>query len=248
MRSGAYWFIFVVLALLELPLNIQVFMFLRQSEVLTWIIALTLSVAIPFAAHWVGGWLKYEDFPNRYVWCGTLTTIVLIVVSAAAVARLQFDQGVQLGGESGFHLSPTVVALLFVGQSLAIYCIAVAASHASHPSSHEYYECKHQLATEERRFSGAESKVSRAKERVSAAETAMIRARAQRSKEHASMLNECEAIVEYFQLVSRVYRGANLNHRQNPNQPKCFSHDITPDIGKHFPVELEWECENNASQ
>ncbi len=245
---GLYFFFLAVIGACEFPLNLKVFETFREGVTQTMIMAFSLVIGIPIAAHFEGLFLKRrKDHPANAIWA---VFIALLLIALSLYVGLL--RGEYILTETGVDSS--LNTQVFVTISLFLFTIGTLLSFAHHDENSQFQAAHREFETRERRYEeqrktweskreNLEAEIRRrradldselrsaktaARNRVetSAGEVAGLKAR------YDSVLSQVKSVerqIQHWYVASvHVFREANLGNRSNHLSPTSFAQTPPP--------------------
>jgi len=215
----------VVLAILEFPINKAVFQIFQLNRMETALAAASVGVVIPLLAHLTGYFLR-QDVKNArdktLLWVAPFAG--LTVIGAIAYIRSTYLEAENRLDVLGVHINPATMTVIFIVVNMSIFITALITSyHGSHPRGKLFRQASKRLkaATRSLRKETGEAQVAR--HRFEAAAKAADLARSRRQKRFELLAEEARSVIQRYEHLVRVYRGANLEARRASGRPQCFS-------------------------
>jgi len=250
-----YFFILGVIGACEFPLNAFVFGVVGASQAITYLMASSLVLAIPVAAHFAGTFLKRRaERPINILLFSVIT--LLIVGLSYLMGQLRCAYMVSTTGNP----CNEQLEILFVVLNVILFGLGVLLAYAHHDESREFEQAW--IAWERAKFIFDE-RMPAVQALIEAAQEQMQRNRSKLGEEVAADLkaindmeimaqqNRTNAIATYdsaletltgleriirsnFQEAISAFQNSNLAARTNHAQPKSFSPDYFRPLPKHY--------------
>lgn len=131
-----YWFIFIFIAFVEMPVNFMAFS-IFESPAFTAILASGLSLTVPLMAHFLGAWFK----EGRRGWdrAHVIKICVVLAITIAAIISIGYvrEKLFETDEEITKIMDPTALTFVFVSINIFFFTAATVASKFAHYSDPE---------------------------------------------------------------------------------------------------------------
>lgn len=241
------WIVIIGLAVGEFFFNYLIFSVLGQSKLDTIIIAVTMSIALPFSALAFGHVIRIERKTIvQRLWAIVLVLVPLIVFASIAFLREALFEAAWSQAELRLNISPGQATIAFVVINLLIWLIAAFVSYrAAHKDPESYRTLKVRLRNARKVM---EREGSDYKAAVKAYERARMRyekAKHLRKEEFDHIVAVAQDLIKMVKWYISVYRTSNQQARKDGSIPPCF-HGSIPELS--IPVSLQessldWDCD-----
>jgi hypothetical protein len=202
-----YVILLLLLILGEFPFNAVVFRVFEEAEILTIVMAVTVALAIPISAHFIGIMVRHWAPPW---WRTGLYVLISIAVVVGGLFALNYVRGLYVASQSealGQSTAREGIEYAYFAINLLVFFVALIASFFAHDEDQEIEKLRaHTLRLAARR-DAAQTTLSQ----VKAARDALL----QKSK------GQAEEVMGIIRELVRIYRRANT-HRRSQAAPPCF--------------------------
>lgn len=238
----SYFWLFII-GLAEFPLNGLVFSIFGADRIETYIMAATMCLAIPIAAHFWGQSLRQEiKSKTNKAFLVAIPVVIFGLLAVLAFLRGKFFEAMNVQQVLGITIKTNHATILFIIINTALFFIASIISYEdSHPNHRLYHTLCVRLkeALQKSNKESQESKIAR--QELEKAELYYQKIRQIRQKAFDRHTQEAKTIKETTDWLVAAYRASNLSARFDI--PPCFK--IQPQAAE-IPVQLQsllWECE-----
>ena len=240
-----HWlYIFLALAIFagEIPLNALVFQIFGENQVMTWVMAVIIGLAVPLSAHFIG--IKFREHPNGIHWANLVKGIIGMAVITIALYGLSVMRQTYLGEfKEALGLTDTLVqsSFMFFWLNIAVLGAAIMIAYMSHDSVPGYQRAELDLKVARRRVEKLEK--TRLRERRSSRyeKLGMIKGTNEELRTGSSKVTMLKG---YYDMVLKEgqelelqclhsmrhdienYRRENLQARVDKTKPKSFNIDL----------------------
>jgi len=237
-----FWLLF--LAVVEFPLNSEVFTIFGESQIKTLVFASSLCVGIPIFGHFFGQSIRqeYKNTSDKILMI-TMPIVTLSVLAVLGFIRSHYFEAVVNQHLIGISINPSQMTILFIIINVAIFFIAIIVSYeGSHPDKRKFHTVVNRYKTALKRLEKETAEASEAGSELKAAEKQLQRIRQKRQKSYESFLQSIQTIVDTGEWLVSAYRAANLRERMNI--PPCFKAEAQIPKSPQESLILDWNCEN----
>jgi hypothetical protein len=155
-----HWF-YVIIAFAifagEIPLNALVFEIFGENQVMTWVMATIIGMAVPVAAHFIG--IKFREHPDGLNWANVFKGAAGLLVIVAALYGLSLMRVTYLGeNQEALGLTDDLVAssFQFFWLNVAVLGAAIMIAYLSHDPAPGFQQSLHELYAARKRVSRLE--------------------------------------------------------------------------------------------
>jgi len=229
----------VAIFLGEIPLNALVFEIFGENQVMTWIMATIIGLAVPISAHFIG--IKFREHPDGVNYANLFKGTFALAVISAALYSLSIMRQTYLGeNKEALGLTDNLVAssFMFFWLNIAVLGAAVMIAYMSHDSVPGYQKAEQELMTARRDVAWNEGNNSKKKRALRHEKLGLLKGSRQDTidaekkitmlkgyydmllKEGQELERQC---VQGFQHDIELYRRENLQKRADKTKPKSFS-------------------------
>ncbi len=260
-----HW-LYVILAITifagEVPLNALVFQIFGENQVMTWIMAVVVGLAVPLSAHFIG--IKFREHADGFSWANAIKGAICLAVIASALYGLARMRQTYLGEfKESLGLTDALVSssFMFFWLNLAVLAAATFISYLSHDSVPGYELAEKQL--KEARNKLVEGKESRRIGSLKKAAGHRQKAKDKTHEEFRDGMNRVHLLKgSYDQLLKEgqefesrcldlvnklvsIYRHENLKSRTDKEVPRSFDIDVSFELEL---VKLKEKLNNDESE
>ncbi len=255
-KNRGYLVLMAFLAASEFPLNSVIFNLLGEARWLTYLIAIGIAVAIPFAAHYMGILLRRESPLHSWrggLKCGAFFLIVFFVLSLIAWFREKYIVGMGVTKLLGIQLDPMMVNVLFLSMNLLIFTVATIASYFTHLDVTDRMIKEHrEMIMKRKRIKKTKDeledeteeiskKLKKLKKRLEELEESIAKIHARREKLFQIYKERVEMAVKSCHYLVNLYRLSNTRARKDGITPECFKQEPAISIAP-FDGEFDQTC------
>lgn len=258
--TGLYILLLAVIGACEFPLNMKVFETFREGVTQTMIMAFSLVVGIPIAAHFEGLFLKRrKDHPANPLWAAFIAVLLVALSVYVGLLRAEYILA-STGADSSLNTQ------VFVTISIFLFSIGTLLSFAHHDESSQFQAAHREFERRERQYGeqravwerkreNLETEVRKRREELDAELRSTKAAARNRGETTASALADVKArhdsVLGQIQSIERqiqnwyvasvhVFREANLGNRSNHMSPVSFGQGPPPlslSYSRHAPLD-----------
>jgi hypothetical protein len=243
-----YFFLLAVIGACEFPLNMKVFETFREGVTQTMIMAFSLVIGIPIAAHFEGLFLKRrKDHAANPLWAAFIAVMLVALSVYVGLLRAEYILAAT-GADSSLNTQ------VFVTISIFLFSIGTLLSFAHHDENSQFQAAHKEFARRELQYEEQRriwegkrenleteirqrrealdeelrslKKSTRTRSETSASSVADLKAR------HDSVLGQVQSIerqIQHWYVASvHVFREANLGNRGNHMSPISFGNTPPP--------------------
>jgi len=243
-----YFVLLAVIGACEFPLNMKVFETFREGVTQTMIMAFSLVVGIPIAAHFEGLFLKRrKDHPANPLWAAFIAVLLVALSVYVGLLRAEYILA-STGADSSLNTQ------VFVTISIFLFSIGTLLSFAHHDENSQFQAAYREFDTRERQYEeqrkvweskreNLETEIRKRREDLDTELRSLKAATRSRSEtaasavadlkaRHDSVLGQVKSIerqIQHWYVASvHVFREANLGNRSNHMSPRSFAQDPPP--------------------
>jgi hypothetical protein len=238
----------ILIGLGEVPLNAMVFGIFGENQVTTWIMSFVIGIFIPLTAHFVG--IKVREHGEKFSWGNAAKAVAVFLFVAVALYGLTILRQTYLGEirqDLGFSERIVEASFSFFWLNIGVFLAAILVAYLAHdpvPGYAQLYRhyqeavqeldslLKKQAETEKSAAMTKAQKVQKAEQKKA---NDMAEVKTLEGRYNSVLMQGREQEARWLDQLGRdleVYRGENLQWRQDRKRPPCF------DLNLDFPLEL----------
>jgi len=242
--SWLYAALMLAIAVGEFPLNMIVFQLFGEREMLTQLMAGTLGLVLPAAAHFLGlllrqGWLRAGRLSAHPVFIALLVVVPMGVLVGIAYVREKFFEALKPQELFGITVDYQMVTVIFLAINVLIFLLATVAAYVRHDE--EAAQCHRRVWAATARGRQARSEVATVSQLLEARRTRCQQLYNERIRTFDRMKHEAKEWKDITQKLMEVYRRYNLRQRADTTLPKSFE-QYPPIAMLTDDITLEWAC------
>jgi hypothetical protein len=204
-----YLLLMLVIALGEFALNAQAFEVFQKPIIATVLMAASVGIGLPWAAHACGIWLRQWKQPY---WRNGLLLLLTVGAVVGALIGINETRRAYLA-EAGlqFGALDQILEHAFLAINLFVFTAATVLSYMAHEEDQELDLLHKRVSKLDRKLDAVDREIHK------------LNGEAKRIKnQQLTELEEVKAII--LELI-RIYRGENILAREDRTKPKCFETD-----------------------
>ena len=243
-----FWLVFFCIA--EFPLNSIIFQILGENLIFTSIVAATVCVGIPIAAHLVGKSIRQENKNTiEKIWIILLPLIVIGAITYVAIFRTVYFEANKTVQALHLKINPNTLTIVFVIINLLIFIIATIISYeGTHPRHREYKSAKKRYKNALKSLKKESEEADAAAKILNDANDKLQNRKTCRKKKHEGFCERARIIKSISEGLIHTYRQSNLFARKTNDIPVSFktalNELIIPD--SLIPEKLDWNCDEET--
>lgn len=240
-----HW-LYIILAIAifagEIPLNALVFQIFGENQIMTWIMAVIIGLAVPLTAHFIG--IKFREHAEGLNVANLLKGIVALAVIVAALYGLSLMRQTYLGefrAELGLTDNLVESSFMFFWLNVAVLGAAIMVSYLAHDQSPGFQRSEQDLHRARRLVNWLER--DRLK-KLKSSRYKKLKLVQSADEQYRDGQNQIILLKGYYDMVLKegqelenqclqglrhdieIYRRENLRARPDKQRPDSFSSDL----------------------